>query len=177
MPAWNGKKDSFCFCLIEAVGNWTMNCWNVFSSSGSAVILQQHAPTYLANCPHKATRLVRKGTEGIRVLGPPQLHSHWTEHRLGLWPRLQPQISLKNKSLWHVLHLSMTQPGCWWWKGSAELGEWGFWCPELTGFLGWSSALGCSLKLGGCTSSPNSGKYFSDASDSRCDDTACSDPC
>lgn len=73
----------------------------------------------------------------------------------------------------------MTQPGCWWWKCSAEqmLGEGGFWCPELTGFLGWSSAWGCSLKLGGCTWPPNSGKHFSDASVAGEPHTACPDPC
>lgn len=47
-----------------------------FASSGSAVTLQQNAPTYLANFPHKVTRLVSKGTEGIKVLVLAQLHSH-----------------------------------------------------------------------------------------------------
>lgn len=47
-----------------------------FSSPGSAVTLQQHALTYLANFPHQVTRLVSKGTEGIRVLVPTQLPSH-----------------------------------------------------------------------------------------------------
>lgn len=80
------KQEARQLLLLSDRGSGELNheLLECFSSSGSAVTLQQHAPTYLANFPHKVTWLVNKGTGGIRVLAPTQLHSHQTQHRLGV---------------------------------------------------------------------------------------------